>query len=35
MNKRVNIEAAAHRCSVAVLKNQKQPLADILRNRGS
>ena len=32
---RVNTEAAAHRCSVAVLKNQKQPLADVLQNRCS
>ena len=32
LNKRINTEAAAHRCSVAVLKNQKQPLADVLQN---
>ena len=35
LNKRVNTEAAAHRCSVAVLKNQKQPSADVLWNRCS
>ena len=28
-------EAAAHWCSVAVLKNQKQSLADALQNRFS
>ena len=28
-------EAAAHRRSVAVLKNQKQPLPDVLQNRCS
>ena len=33
--KRVNTEAVAHRCSVAILKNQKQPLADVLWNRFS
>ena len=27
-NKYPNTEAAAHRCSVALTKNQKQPLAD-------
>ena len=32
---RVNTEVAAHRCSVAVLKNQKQPRADVLQNRCS
>ena len=32
----VNAEAAAaHRCSVAALKNQKHPLADVLQNRCS
>ena len=31
--KKEPIEAAAHRCSDAVLKNQKQPLADVLQNR--
>ena len=30
---RVNKEAAAHRCSTAILKNQMQPLADVLQNR--
>ena len=32
---RVNTEGAAHRCSVAVLKNLKQPLADIFQNECS
>ena len=32
---RVNTEAVAHWCSVAILKNQKQPLADVLQNRCS
>ena len=32
LNKRVNTEAAAHQCSAAVLKYQKQSLADVLRN---
>ena len=27
-----NTEAAAHRCSEAVLKNQKPPLADVLQD---
>ena len=31
-NERVSTEAAAHWCSLAVLKNQKQPLADALQN---
>ena len=31
--KRINTEAAAHRCSVAVLKNRKQPLGDAFQNR--
>ena len=31
--KRVNTEAAAYRLSVAVLKNQEQPLVDVLQNR--
>ena len=31
LNKRVNTEAIAHGCSIVVLKNQKQPLADILQ----
>ena len=31
INKRVNTKAAAHRCSVAVLKNQKQPSAHVFR----
>ena len=35
LTKRVNTEAAAHWCSVAVLKNQKQTLADVLHNRCS
>ena len=30
LNKRINTEAAAHLCSAAVLKNQKQSLADVL-----
>ena len=34
-NIEVNIEAVAHRCSVAVLKNQKEPPADVLQNRFS
>ena len=29
---RVNTEAAAHQCFVAILKNQKQLLADVLQN---
>ena len=33
--KRVITETAAHRCSAAILKNQKQPLADVLQNRCS
>ena len=33
LNKRVNTEAAAHWCFEAVLKNKKQPLADVLQNR--
>ena len=28
-------QATAHHCSAAVLKNQKQPLADVLQNRPS
>ena len=32
INRKVNTEAAAHRCSVAVKKNQKQRLADLLCN---
>ena len=32
---RVHTEVAARRCSVAVIKNHKQPLADVLRNRCS
>ena len=35
LNKRFNAEAAAHCCSVAVLKNQNQPLADVLWNGSS
>ena len=35
LNKRVSTEAAVDQCSVAVLKNQKQPLADVLQNRCS
>ena len=35
MNTRVNTQAADHHFSVAVLKNQKQLLADALRNRCS
>ena len=34
-NIEVNIEAVAHRCSVAVLKNQKESSADVLQNRFS
>ena len=34
-NKRVDTEAAAYHCSVVVLKNQKQLLADVLQNRCS
>ena len=35
MNKlsKLNTEAVAHRYSVAVLKNQKQPLAVVLQKR--
>ena len=32
---RVNTEAAAHHCSLAVLKNKKQPLADVPQNKYS
>ena len=32
LNKRVNAEAPADRCCVAVLKNQNQTLADVLRD---
>ena len=35
LKKTVNKEAAAHRCSVAVLKNRKQPLVNVLQNRCS
>ena len=35
LNKGVNTEAAAQRCSIAVLKNQKQPLEDALQYRCS
>ena len=35
LKKRVNTEGVAHRCSVAVLKNQKQPLVDASKNRCS
>ena len=35
LTKRVNTEAAAHWCSVAVLKNQKQTLVDVLHYRCS
>ena len=35
LNKRVDTEAVAHRCSAVVLKNKKQPLADVLQNRCS
>ena len=31
----IKAEAAGHSCSVTVLKNQKQPLADVLQNRCS
>ena len=31
----IKTEAAGHSCSVTVLKNQKQPLADVLKNRCS
>ena len=31
LKKRVNTEAAAHPCSVAILKYQKQPFADVLQ----
>ena len=33
--KRVDTEAAAHRYSIAVLKDQTQPLVDVLQNRCS
>ena len=31
LHKRVNTEAAAHRCSAPVLKNQRQPLKDVFQ----
>ena len=35
LNKIANTEVAAYHCSVAVLKNQKQPLSDVLRSKCS
>ena len=35
LKKRVNTGAAAHRCSVGVLKNQKQQATDVLQIRCS
>ena len=35
LDKRVNTEASDHRFSIAVLKDQKQPLADAFPNRCS
>ena len=35
LHERVSTEAAAHWCSIAILKNQKQPLPEVLQNRCS
>ena len=35
LQKRVNTEAATHRCSIAVLKNQKLLLVDVPQKRCS
>ena len=34
LNKGLNTEATTHCCSVTAFKNQRQPLADGLQNRG-
>ena len=35
LHERVSTEAAAHWCSIAALKNQKEPLPEVLQNRCS